>query len=157
MRTHLFELWKDMFKIPLQFVNMTTFSDHSWRFGKPKAFYITIDDTLIRNSNDLGGKILREAGLDFEEWKDYYWILEESHKRGYAHYYLRKCENDSKMKNEADATVFQKLVDIDSTLGTELSDQLYWCLWRTTRWDIIKVLKFLQIKDLKIIIGYRLW
>ena len=134
---------------------MTTFSDHSWRFGKPKAFYITIDDTLIKNSNDLGGKILREAGLNFEEWKDYDWIL-ESHDKGYADYYLHKCVNYSKMINEADATVYQKLVDIDSTLGTELSDQLYWCLWRTTRWDIIKVLRFFQIKDLKNIIGYRL-
>ena len=129
---------------------MTTFSDHGWRFGKPKAFYITIDDTLIKKSNDLGGKILREAGLDFEEWKDYHWILEEANV-SYAEYYLRKCQNDSKMINEADATVFQKLVDIDSTLGTELSRQLYWCLYRTTRWDIIKVWKFLQIKDLKIL------
>ena len=25
-------------------MNMTTFSDHGWRFGKPKAFYISIDD-----------------------------------------------------------------------------------------------------------------
>ena len=138
-----------MFKIPFQFVNMTTFSDHGLRFGRPKAFYITINDTL----NDLGGKILREAGLNFEE----FWIKkEEVHVSGYADHYLHKCQNDSKMINEADATVYQKLVDIDSTLGTKLSDQLYWCLYRTTRWDIIKVLKFLQIKDLKNIIGYRI-
>ena len=135
---------------------MTAFSDHSWRFGKLKAFYITIDDTLIKILNDDGGTILREAGLNFEEWKDYYWILEEADDIGYADYYLYKCENDSKMINEADATVYQKLVDIDSKLGTKLSDQLYWCLYYTTRWDIIKVLKFLQIKDLKNIIGYRL-
>ena len=145
-----------MFKIPFQFVNMTAFSDHGWRFGKPKAFYITIDDTFIKKSNDLGGKILREAGLDFEEWKDYYWILEATNGYGYAQYYLRKCENDSTMINEADATVYQKLVDIDSTLGTKLSDQLYRCLQMTTRWDLIKVLKILQIKDLKNIIDYRL-
>ena len=131
-------------------MNTTAFPDHGWRFGKPKAFYITIDDTLIKNSNDLGGKILREAGLDFEEWKDYDWILEETRDDGYADYYLHKCWNDSKKINEADATVYQRLVDIDSTLGTELSDQLYWCLHYTTRWDIIKVLKFLQIKDLKL-------
>ena len=106
--------------------------------------------------NDLGGKILREAGLDFEESKDYYWILEETSTCGYAEYYLSKCENDLTMINEADATVFQKLVDIDSTLGTKLSDQLYECLFRTTRWDIIKVLKVLQINDLKNIIGHRL-
>ena len=94
---------------------------------------------------------MREAGLDFDEWKDYHWIFEEAFDYGYAEYYLRKCENDSTMINEADATVYQKLVDIDSTLGTKLSDQLYWCLYYTTRWDIIKVLKFLQIKDLKIL------
>ena len=145
-----------MFKIPIQFVNMTAFSDHGWRFGKPKAFYITIDDTLIKKSNDLGGKILREAGLDFEGGMDYDSIYKPYSIYGYATYYLKTCENDSKMINEADATVYQKLVDIDSTLGTKLSRQLYECLGYTTRWDIIKVLKFLQIKDLKNIIGYRL-
>ena len=134
---------------------MTAFSDHGWRFGKPKAFYITIDDAF----NDLGGKILRGAGLNFEEWKDYYWIKKVTFEMlricyGYAMYYLDKCDKYS--KTVADATVYQKLVDIDSALGMELSYQLYLCLHRTTRWDIIKVLKFLQIKDLKIIIGYRL-
>ena len=94
---------------------------------------------------------MREAGLNFEEWKDYDWILEETRDDGYAEYYLHKCWNDSKKINEADATVYQRLVDIDSTLGTKLSDQLFWCLYRTTRWDIIKVLKFLQIKDLKLL------
>jgi len=32
-----------MFKIPLLNVNMKAFPDHGWRFGNPKAFYITID------------------------------------------------------------------------------------------------------------------
>ena len=99
---------------------------------------------------------MREAGLNFEEGMDYDSINKLNCINGYASYYLDNCKNYSTMINEADATVFQKLVDIDSTLGTKLSDQLYWCLWWTTRWDIIKVLKFLQIKDLKIIIGYRL-
>ena len=133
-------------------MNMTAFPDHGWRFGKPKAFYITIDDTLIRNSNDLGGKILREAGLDFEEWKDYDWIRNETYRykfegkfggdvkeAGYAGYYLVRSWNMSKMINEADATVYQRLVEIDTTLGTELSLQLWNCLSWTTRWDIIKV------------------
>ena len=138
---------------------MTTFSDHGWRFGKPKAFYITIDDTLIKNSNDFGGKILRETGLNFEEWKDYDWIGEEAIYgccNGYAHYYLDECKDEFAMINEANPNIYRKLVDIDSTLGTELSTQLRWCLYYTTRWDIIKVLKFFQMKDLKIIIGYRL-
>ena len=33
-----------MFKIPLSFKDMTVFSEHGWRFGQPKAFYITMDD-----------------------------------------------------------------------------------------------------------------
>ena len=89
--------------------------------------------------NELGGKILREAGLNFEEGMDYDSINKLLCIRGYATYYLSKCENDSTMINEADATVYQKLVDIDTTLETKLSDQLSGCLHRTTRWDIIKV------------------
>ena len=85
---------------------------------------------------------MREAGLDFAEWKDYDWIINYSSAYGYAGYYLRNCWNDSKLINEADVEVYKKLVDIDTTLGTELSLQLWICLCYTTRWDIIKVLKF---------------
>ena len=89
--------------------------------------------------NELGGKILREAGMVFEEWKDYDWITETAKHLGYAGYYLVSSWNKSKMINEADATVYQRLVEIDTTLGTELSPQLLCCLSWTTRWDIIKV------------------
>ena len=82
---------------------------------------------------------MRETGLDFEEWKDYYWILKETEDVGYADYYLVKSWNQSKLINEADATVYQRLVEIDTTLGTELFLQLWCCLCWTTRWDIIKV------------------
>ena len=81
---------------------------------------------------------MREAGLDFEEWKDFDSIRKKAG-WGYADYYLRKCENDSKKINEADPTVYQRLNDIDIKLGTELSLQLWCCLCWTTRWDIIKV------------------
>ena len=87
----------------------------------------------------LGGKILREAGLDFEEWKDYDWIIKETRDVGYADYYLVRSWNKSKMINEADATVYRRLVEIDAMLGTEHSRQLSCCLSWTTRWDIIKV------------------
>ena len=99
---------------------------------------------------------MREAGLDFEELKDYDWIIKETSDYGYAGYYLRNCWNGSRLINEADAKVYKRLVDIDTNLGTVLSDQLLGCLCYTTRWDIIKVLKFLLMKDLKNIIDYRL-
>ena len=89
--------------------------------------------------SELGGKILREAGLDFEEWKDYDWIKKEAEDVGYASYYLFWSWNKSKMINEADATVYQRLVDIDTTLGLKLSLQLWCCLFWTTSSDVIKV------------------
>ena len=90
---------------------------------------------------------MREAGLDFEELKDYDWINKETSEYGYAGYYLRNCWNDSKLINEADVEVYKRLVNIDTNLGTELYLQLCVCLNRTTRWDIIKVLKFFSMKD----------
>ena len=95
--------------------------------------------------NQLGGEILRKAGLDFEEWKDYDWITKGvDHQNGiddegYADYYLVKCWNESKKINEANASVYRQLVQIDSKLGTSISMQLSCCLSWTTRWDIIKV------------------
>ena len=56
MKTHFIELWKDMFKIPLKMVNMKAFPDHGWRFGNPKAFYISIDESSVKlgkNSLDI--------------------------------------------------------------------------------------------------------
>ena len=87
---------------------------------------------------------MRKAGLDFEEGMDYDWITKKAddhgiYHGGYAEYYLHKCWNDSKLINEADATVYKRLVDIDSTIGTELYQQLLGCLKWTTRWDIMKV------------------
>ena len=96
--------------------------------------------------NKLGGQILRDAGLVFEEWKDYDWITKGNDHRdgiddeGFADYYLVKCWNESKMKNEADAAVYKKLLEIDTVLGTDVSVQLSCCLSWTTRPDIIKVL-----------------
>jgi len=97
--------------------------------------------------NQRAGRILRSAGIDFEEWKDVYWLrkqtldnLSVTHKiQGYADYYLAKCWNGSKMTNEAGVAIYLQLVEIDSVLGTPLSRQLWACLLWTTRSDIIKV------------------
>ena len=89
--------------------------------------------------NELGGKILREAGVNFEKWKDYDWIKKETTHYGYAEYYLAESWNESYMMNQADATVYKRLVDIDAALGTELSLQLWACLSWTTLPDIIEV------------------
>ena len=98
--------------------------------------------------NESGGKILREAGLDFEMWKDYDWIKKFNYV-GYANYYLGKCSS-------IDKEVYSKLVELDTRLGTTACEQLVRCLVITTRSDIIKVEHFLREKRFIIILGYRL-
>ena len=83
--------------------------------------------------NESAGKILREAGLDFETWKDYDWIRKETGDVGYANYYLVKS-ND-----EIDKDVYAKLVELDTKLGTTSSEQLFSCVFYTLNLDIIKV------------------
>ena len=101
--------------------------------------YQKLNEEEKKRSNESAGKILREAGLDFKKRIDYDWIKKEAGYVGYAEYYLYKCQSDSKVTNEADATVYQKLFNIDTVLGTDASRQLYGCLHWTDRWDIIKV------------------
>ena len=110
----------------------------------------------IKQLNESAGKILREAGLDFETWKDYDWIKKTTRDVGYAGYYLFRSWNYSKKINEADAKVYQRLNDIDIKLGTELSRQLLCCLCWTTRWDIIKVFSFSSNARLKFYLDCRL-
>ena len=104
-----------------------------------------MDKEEKKRLNQLGGELLRKAGLVFEEGKDYDWITKGVYHRrgiddeGYADYYLVNCFNEMKMINEADASVYRQLVDIDSKLGTDASTQLECCLSWTTRWDIMEV------------------
>ena len=58
---------------------------------------------------------------------------------GFADVYLWRCNEESKTENVADIQVYNQLVKLDTRLGTTSSEQLYRCLFRTTRLDIIKV------------------
>ena len=58
---------------------------------------------------------------------------------GYANYYLQQCWDESELKNQADATIYKQLLEIDSKLGTTQSEQLFECVYNTLRMDLIKV------------------
>ena len=70
-------------------------------------------------------------------------------RREYACKYLERCNKESKSNDGINREAYAKLVELDTRLGTTASKQLYYCLANTTRSDIIKVLKFLLMKDLK--------
>ena len=58
---------------------------------------------------------------------------------GYAQYYLQGCWNESEFKNKADVTIYMQLLEIDSKLGTNQSEQLFQCVFHSLRMDLIKV------------------
>ena len=58
---------------------------------------------------------------------------------GFAEFYLDRCNQESDTGVKADVAIYTKLTELDARLGTTASEQLYKCLCRTTRWDIIKV------------------
>ena len=58
---------------------------------------------------------------------------------GFAHVYLERFEKESKSGDNIDAEAYARLVELDTKLGTSSSEQLFYCLLLTTRWDIIKV------------------
>ena len=86
--------------------------------------------------NQLGGYILRDAGFISEKCQDYDWIKKETEYAGFAEYFLSECDRSD---NNADAASYQTLVDIDVVLGTDASLQLFRCIYKTTRSDMIKV------------------
>ena len=54
-----------------------------------------------------------------------------------------------------DIKVYKKLVELDKKLGTTVSEQLYRCLYRTTRFDIIEVRIHYLNESYKTILDYR--
>ena len=81
-------------------------------------------------------KIIQEIHLDHVEHDD---KLRELDFVGYAHYYLFKCWDQSKLENKADVTIYKQLLEIDSKLGTTQSEQLFKCVFHSLRIDLIKV------------------
>ena len=57
---------------------------------------------------------------------------------GFAQVYLYRLE-ESKSDDEIDKEIYSKLVKLGTALGATAGEQLYGCLYYTTRLDIIKV------------------
>ena len=68
-----------------------------------------------------------------------YKILREKNWVGFANVYLNRCDKESKEGYMIDIELFNRLVELDRKLGTSSSEQLFWCLTYTSRWEIIKV------------------
>ena len=73
--------------------------------------------------------------IDFEQVNEYE-SLRKKNLVGFAHLFLWQ---ESKKDDQIDIQVYNKLIELDSKLGTTASEQLYGCIECTSRSDIIKV------------------
>ena len=64
---------------------------------------------------------------------------------GFAHLYLQRCKTESKLDDEIDIRLYTKLVQLDSKLGTTATEQLFWCIHFSLRFDLIKVTTKLRV------------
>ena len=81
-------------------------------------------------------KIIQEINID---QVDKHVELRKDGHVGYADYYLRKCWDESELKNKADVPVYKQLLETDSKLGTTQTEQLRGCLAYSPRQELIEV------------------
>ena len=59
---------------------------------------------------------------------------------GFAHaYFDRLIRQESKSDDEIDIKVYARLMELDSRLDTTAAEQLFYCIQKTQRLDLIKV------------------
>ena len=68
---------------------------------------------------------------------------------GFTHAYLMQCHKKQKRHGEIDIQIFTKLVKLDSKIGTTASEQLFWLLHYSLRFDLLKVAIKFRVMQLK--------
>ena len=96
-----------------------------------------ISDEERNELNMKARKLFENHGVrmvfdDYDEIREYGFV-------GYANYYLKKCWDESELKNKADVAVYKQLLVIDAKLGTTQSEQLFKCIRYSPRKNFIEV------------------
>ena len=99
-----------------------------------------MSDKERKELNLKAGRLIRSLGIFIRVTENNFKMLRgELGSVGYANYYLQQCWDESELKNQADATIYKQLLEIDSKLGTTQSEQLIGCVFNSLRIDLIKV------------------
>jgi len=103
-----------------------------------------LSDKERKELNLKAGRLIYSLGISIGVTENEFDVLrEELGYVGYADYYLQGCWDESELKNQADATIYKQLLEIDSKLGTTQSEQLFQCVFHSLRMVIIKVLNLI--------------
>ena len=108
-------------------------------------------DTERKKLERQAGNIIRKTGIWFGEHDGaYYDFIKQKDFIGFAHYYLKSCWNQDELKNFAESSIYIELVEIDSKLGTDITDQLFKCVRLGVRLDLIQVQKISNFPEINI-------
>ena len=83
-------------------------------------------------------RLINKNGMTYKAYGDYETIREYGY-TGFAEYYLTKCWESSILMNKADVTLYKQLLEIDAKLGLTQTEQLFICVFRTLRMDLLEV------------------
>ena len=64
---------------------------------------------------------------------------------GYAALYLMRCDKEELSYDEIEIQAYLKLTELDSKLGTTVTEQLYGCVIFAIGLDLVKVLNNLRV------------
>ena len=76
--------------------------------------------------------------IDFDNVNEYE-TLRNNNWAGFAEVYLGRCDEQSKSNDGVDKEIYTKLVELDTRLGTTVTEQLFGCVALTRNLDVIKV------------------
>ena len=76
--------------------------------------------------------------IDFDNVNEYE-TLRNNNWAGFAEVYLGRCDEQSKSNDGIDKEIYTKLVELDTRLGTTVTEQLFGCVALTRNLDVIKV------------------
>ena len=84
--------------------------------------------------------LIKSLGISIPVQENMYDILRAEHGMiEFANYYIQSCWDESELINKADVKIYKQLLDIDTELGTNQSEQLWKCVYNSIRIDLIKV------------------
>ena len=113
-----------------------------------------LSETQRKELNLEACRLIRSLGISIAVAESNFDVLrEEKGFVGFAHYYLYKCYDESEMKNKADISIYKQLLEIDLQLGTTQTEQLFECVFKSVRMDLIKVLVILLFSFVQIVLG----
>ena len=71
--------------------------------------------------------------------RDYDFLRKELGWAGFADYYIGNSWDETDLVNKADVNIYKKLITIDEKMGTEMTEQLFYCVQWSYRMDLFKV------------------